>query len=137
MGAVRLFSSNPTGIASRTNTEEVIGMATSRTNPGGQGHKTLAIRLDDDLHARLSVIAQLEGSTITDEIRQAIESHIESKRSGGRLSAKAGAVLEDIERDAEARRSAIAALFGEPASAPAEQPPATPPGGRRRGPKEG
>ena len=43
----------------------------------GPGHKTLAIRLDLPLHAQLSVIAQLRGNTITDEIRQAIEHHVE------------------------------------------------------------
>jgi predicted transcriptional regulator len=110
---------DPTGIAGRTNTEEVIGMSTSRSGREGPGHKTLAIRLDDDLHARLSVIAQLEDSTVTDEIRQAIEAHIERKRSEGDLAAKAGAVLEDIEREAKARRSTIAALFGDEPPAPA------------------
>jgi len=94
-------------------------MSTSRSGREGPGHKTLAIRLDDDLHARLSVIAQLEDSTVTDEIRQAIEAHIERKRSEGDLAAKAGAVLEDIEREAKARRSTIAALFGDEPPAPA------------------
>lgn len=111
-------------------------MTTSRSKREGQGYKTLAIRLDDDLHARLSVIAQLSGSTVTDEIRQAIESHIERKRSAGELSAKAGAVLEEIEREAAARRSAIAALFGDQSEASAEQPTADKPAsGRRRGAK--
>ena len=118
---------DPTGIAGRTNTEEVIGMSSSRSGREGPGHKTLAIRLDDDLHARLSVIAQLEGSTITDEIREAIEAHIERKRSGGELSAKAAGVLEDIEREAASRRSAIAALFGDQPEVAA----ATPASGRR------
>jgi predicted transcriptional regulator len=73
--------------------------------------KTLAIRLEDDLHAQLSVLAQLEELTITDAIRQAIEGFIESKRHNPELTARAGAVLADIERDAEARREAIATLF--------------------------
>ena len=32
--------------------------------------KTLAIRLDDELHAQLSVLAQLSGTSLTDEIRR-------------------------------------------------------------------
>jgi predicted DNA-binding protein len=91
-------------------------MSTTSDKPGV---KTLAIRLEPDLHARLSVIAQLRGSTITDEIREAIAQHLERLRTDGDLTAKAGSVLDDIERDAQARRDAIAALFGdEPAKAP-------------------
>jgi antitoxin component of RelBE/YafQ-DinJ toxin-antitoxin module len=74
--------------------------------------KTLAIRLDDDLHAQLSVIAQLGELTITDAIRQAIEQWIETKKSQPELTSRAQSVLDDIERDAAQRRSAIATLFG-------------------------
>lgn len=93
----------------------------SQTSPSeGQGHKTLAIRLDTTLHAQLSVIAQLRGNTITDEIRQAIESHISAVRADTALTAKADAVLDEIDRDAAARRDAIASLFGDqPAAADA------------------
>jgi predicted transcriptional regulator len=77
--------------------------------------KTLAIRLDDDLHAQLSVIAQLSELTVTDAIRQAIEQWIESKRSAPELTSRAESVLDDIERDAAQRRSAIATLFGDSA----------------------
>lgn len=89
--------------------------------------KTMAIRLEDDLHARLSLVAQLQGSTITEEIRQAIEHHIERIRSNPELTAKAGAVLEELERDAAARRDAVAALFGtnEPEQAPSPPKPPT------------
>jgi predicted transcriptional regulator len=42
--------------------------------------KTLAIRLDDDLHAQLHSVAMLEGVTVTDAIRTAIRSYIENRR---------------------------------------------------------
>ena len=77
--------------------------------------KNLAIRLDDDLHAQLSVIAQLGELTVTDAIRQAIEGWIETKRSAPELTSRAQSVLEEIERDAAQRRSAIATLFGDTA----------------------
>src|SRR4051812_7069618 len=82
------------------------------TPNGGGKVKTLAIRLELDVHAQLSLIAQLRSSTITDEIRQAIEAHINATKTAPELAAQAGAVLEEIERDAEARREAIATLFG-------------------------
>jgi predicted transcriptional regulator len=74
--------------------------------------KTLAIRLEPDLHQQLSLIAQLRDSTITDEIRQAIESHVALVKSNPELAGKADAVIDDIEREAAARRDAIATLFG-------------------------
>lgn len=73
--------------------------------------KTLAIRLEDDTHAQLSMLAQLEELTVTDAIRQAIDSYIEAKRSQPELTARAEAVLADIDRDAASRREAIASLF--------------------------
>lgn len=85
------------------------------------GIKTLAIRLDLDLHAQLSLIAQLRGATITDEIRKALEAHITAAKTAPELAAQAGTVLDDIERDALARRNAIATLFGEAQPAPANE----------------
>lgn len=85
---------------------------------GGNGVKTLAIRLEPDLHQQLSLIAQLQDSTITDEIRTAIEHHIAALKARPEIAAKADSVLADIERDAAARRNAIATLFGE--TTPAE-----------------
>jgi predicted transcriptional regulator len=74
--------------------------------------KTLAIRLDDDLHALLSVLAQLRESSVTEEIRLAIESHLRSQQDNPELSGRAQAVLEEIERDSQTRQAAIATLFG-------------------------
>lgn len=79
--------------------------------------KTLGIRLEDDVHAQLSVLAQLAETSITDEIRQAIEEHLEAKRSDPELTQRAQAVRDEIEREAQTRRAAIATLFG-PTGAP-------------------
>ena len=89
--------------------------------------KTLAIRLDEDLHAQLSVLAQLRDSTITDEIRTAIETHLAASQHDPELSTRATAVLDDIERDAKAQQAAIASLFGE-----AEPAANSAPAGRRK-----
>lgn len=74
--------------------------------------KTMAIRLEDDLHAELQAIAQLMGSTITDEIRTAIISHIEASKGDPRLTGAAQALLEEIEREAQERRTAVNRLLG-------------------------
>ena len=84
--------------------------------------KTLAIRLEDEVHAQLSVLAQLEEHTVTDAIRQAIESYIEAKKAQPQVGARAEAVLAEIERDAAARRGAIAALFGSDGTSVAPEP---------------
>lgn len=97
-------------------------MSTPDTPSRNNGVKTLAIRLEPELHAQLSLIAQLTGSTITDEIRAALEAHIETVKANPDLSGRADSVLADIEREAAARRDAIAALFGGGNDAAADQP---------------
>jgi predicted DNA-binding protein len=87
-------------------------MSLPDTGSAKTGVKTLAIRLEPDVHAQLSLIAQLRGSTITDEIRTAIEAHIAAVKASPDLAGRADSVLEDIEREAAARREAIATLFG-------------------------
>ena len=76
--------------------------------------KSLAIRLDDELHAQLSVLAQLSGTSLTDEIRQALEAHLKAMRLNPELSKRAKAVSDEIEQEAQARQAAIATLFGTP-----------------------
>jgi predicted transcriptional regulator len=99
--------------------------------------KTLAIKLEDSTHSQLTAIAQLEEQPITPLIKQAVEGFIESKRNQPELTARAATVLEEIERDAAARREALATLFGsseQPAAeATTEKPEAESPQRRTRG----
>lgn len=80
--------------------------------------KTMAVRLEDELHAQLALVAQLESTTVTDIIRSAVASYIEQRKA--ELSSRAEAVLADIERETAARRQAITALFagGEASTTP-------------------
>jgi predicted transcriptional regulator len=89
------------------------------TPDNAKGYKTLAIRLDDDVHAQLQVIAKLQETSIAAEIGQAIEAHLEAKRSDKELGSRAAAVLESIEAEAKQRQAAIASLF---ADKPADDP---------------
>ena len=102
-------------------------MSTTEPVAGKSNVKTLAIRLEPELHAQLSVIAQLRDSTISDEIRTALLAHIAATKTAPDLAARGQTVLDDIEREASSRREAIASLFGdepEPAAAPKGRKPA-------------
>ena len=56
-------------INGRTTTEEDEGGEYMSTTDNTKGYKTLAIRLNDDVHAQLQVIAKLLDSSIAEEIR--------------------------------------------------------------------
>lgn len=98
----------------------------------GRAVKTLGIKLDGELHAQLTAIVQLEGITIADAIRQAIEAFVAQRRNSGDLSGKAQAMLDEIEREATERRNAIASLFSTEDTSEAEQVAGRTPGRSRR-----
>ncbi|MCA1670746.1 MAG: hypothetical protein LC799_00585 [Actinobacteria bacterium] len=75
--------------------------------------KTLGIRLPDELHTQFVLVAQLDGLSLTDAIRRAVELYVQTKRSEGDFAERATAALEEIEREAASRRSAIEGLFGQ------------------------
>lgn len=81
--------------------------------------RTIAIRVEDELHSVLTLLAKLSGRPLVEEIREAIDEHISRKRSEVDLKAEAEKALAEIDKDAAARRSAIASLLegGEKAEA--------------------
>lgn len=91
------------------------------------GIKTLAVRLPDELHAQLVLVAELDGVSLAEAIRSAVEATISRRRDGGELAAQAQAALEQIDRETDARRSALQSLLG-----PSPTPDTTP-AARRRG----
>ncbi|WP_285728212.1 hypothetical protein [Psychromicrobium xiongbiense] len=74
--------------------------------------KTLGIQLEPELHAQLSMIAQLRGGNLKEEILQALAAHVETAKNSGTLQAQAEAAAAEIEREATARREALASLMG-------------------------
>lgn len=74
--------------------------------------KTLAIRLEDEQHARLTILAKLSGVSLTDTIREALEGRIAALASDPEIAAKAEALTAEIDREAAEQRDAIATLFG-------------------------
>jgi len=95
--------------------------------------KTLAIRLEGELHAQLSLVAQLDGLSLTDAIRTAIEEYIERKRAEGDFASRAAAMLDEIDREAQARRLQVEALFGKAETSQDEGTEEAPKGRSRRG----
>ncbi|MDL2081969.1 hypothetical protein QNN03_36645 [Streptomyces sp. GXMU-J15] len=83
----------------------------SEQTAGGQ-LRTLAVRITEDLRAQLDVVAQITGRSTTEEIRLALEHWIEKTKSDPASLQKAEAIRAEIEREAETRRKAIAAIFG-------------------------
>lgn len=88
--------------------------------------RTLAVRITDGLRAQLDVIAQLNDRSVTEEIRLALESWVETSKSNPKVLARAETVRAEIERDAKTKQSAIEAIFG--AVAPAKASPRKPSG---------
>jgi hypothetical protein len=74
--------------------------------------KTIAVRVQEDMHAQLSFIAQLSGTSIADEIRRAIENRITTAQDDPDLLARAQQARQEIEREAAARSAAIAGFMG-------------------------
>lgn len=90
--------------------------STRATSAGYGPIKTLAVRLSEGVRAQLDIIAQLNDRTVTDEIRLAIEAWIERTKSDPSVLERAQLVRDEIEREAETKRGAIAAIFDRPAA---------------------
>jgi len=74
--------------------------------------RVLSLRLDDDLRAQLEVLAQLGERSLTEECRAGLEAWVETAKSNPTILARAEQVRDEIEREAELRRSAITAVLG-------------------------
>jgi predicted transcriptional regulator len=97
----------------RISTEEVCTMTEVGPGPSqGGGGKTLGVKLSDEVHAQLVLIAGLEQVSLTDLIRQAIDMYLQHKRSDQTLAARAAEAAQEVEREAALRRDALNALFG-------------------------
>lgn len=80
--------------------------------------KTLAIRLEDEQHARLTILARIREVSVTDAIRAAIEAHVTMLSQDPEIAAKAKSLVAEIERDAKQQQDALSALFADDAPPP-------------------
>jgi hypothetical protein len=95
------------------------------------GVKTLGIKVPDALHAQFTLVAQLDGISLGDAALRAVEQYVTTKRQAPDFAARAQAALEEIEKEAQARRGAIEGLFGSPTPQAADE--SAKPATRRRG----
>jgi hypothetical protein len=102
--------------------------ATPHPHPAqpGPALRTMAIRVEEGLHALLTMMAQLDGTTLTDQMRRAIDEYVERRRSDAGLVEQARAALAAVDQEASTRREAIEGLLGAVGSQTTDQP------GRRR-----
>lgn len=77
-----------------------------------QQFRTIAVRVQESLHTQLSFIAQLAGTSLSEEIRTAIETRIAGAQDDPDLIARANKAREEIEREAAARSAALAGFMG-------------------------
>jgi predicted component of type VI protein secretion system len=90
------------------------------SDPRNGGVKTLGIKVPDSLHAQFALVAQLDGISLGDAALRAVELYVSTKKAEPDFAARAAAALEEIEREAAARRGAIQGLFGQDSPAPAD-----------------
>lgn len=73
--------------------------------------RPLSVRMTEGTRAQLDIIAQLNNRSVTEEVREAIESWIETSKSDPKVLKRAAEVKAEIEREAATKRGAIAAIF--------------------------
>lgn len=78
---------------------------------GRNGVKTIGIRFKSDLHAQLSLVAQLRDSSLQDEVTKAVEAHINASKTDPDLLQKVERAQAEIEQEAKDRQATIATLF--------------------------
>ena len=77
------------------------------TDPKSTGVKTLGVKLDDALHSQFSLVAALDELSLNDAVIRAVALYVKTKQQEPDFAAKAAAKLEEIEREAAARRGAV------------------------------
>lgn len=76
------------------------------------GQKTMAIRVEEDVHARLTLLARLNKRSLSDELTEAVTNHLDARWTDEALQSQASEALAEIDREASTRRKAIESLLG-------------------------
>jgi ribosomal protein L12E/L44/L45/RPP1/RPP2 len=77
--------------------------------------RTLAVRVSPDFHAQLSMVAQVDGVSLTDLMMTALQNHVAARRGAEDFQAKAQAAL--AEEEARMARTRAMLLGTAPAEA--------------------
>ncbi|MGK2875481.1 MAG: hypothetical protein ACSLEW_07550 [Nocardioides sp.] len=95
-----------------------------------QRYKTIAVRVEEELHTQLQFISDLAGTSLSEEVRAAIETRIAAAQTDPTLIERAQKAREQIEREAAARTAAIAGFMGQAAAGATVEKPKTTSRGR-------
>jgi hypothetical protein len=82
--------------------------------------RTLAVRVTPDYHAQLTMVAQVDGISLTDLMMKALDSYMATRREAPEFKAKVQAALEEAEAQmARTRAMLLGTLPDEGAAADA------------------
>jgi hypothetical protein len=93
--------------------------------------RTLAVRVSSDFHAQLSMVAQVDGISLTDLMMAALQNHVVARREAEDFQAKVQAALAEEEARMARTRAMLLGTSPEAAS-PSEVGTDTPATGRGR-----
>jgi hypothetical protein len=79
-------------------------------NPG-DAIRPLSVRMTETARAQLEILADLNGRSVTEETRVALEHWVERSKSDPKVQERAESVRQKIEREAATRRGAIDSIF--------------------------
>ena len=99
--------------------------------PKGNDVRTLAVRVSPDYHAQLSMVAQVDGVSLTDLMMKALDNHMAARREAPDFKAKVQRALEEAEAQMARTRAMLLGTLPDAASTD-EAGAATPGSGRSR-----
>jgi hypothetical protein len=98
---------------------------------GNDAMRTLAVRVTPDYHAQLTMVAQVDGISLTDLMMKALDSYMATRREAPEFKAKVQAALEEAEAQMARTRAMLLGTLPDAAS-PSEPGTETPATGRGR-----
>jgi hypothetical protein len=99
--------------------------------PKGSDLRTLAVRVHPDYHAQLTMVAQVDGISLTDLMMKALDSYVVSRRDAPDFKAKVQAALEEAEAQMGRTKAMLLGTLPETEPAGEAEPPATGRGRRK------
>jgi hypothetical protein len=110
-----LQGNQPVRRSHATRRKEIV-MSDPTTLPGtdydpGDAIRPLSVRMTEKARLQLEILADLNGRSVTDETRIALEAWIEKSKTDPKVLERAESVRQKIEREAATRRGAIDSIF--------------------------
>jgi len=78
----------------------------------------LAVRVPEELATFLELLSDINGRSKTDEYRVALENHVIAAKSDKHVQDRVQQVMEDIDREAKAKRDVLSSILGPAKVAP-------------------